>query len=210
MALDFQVKCEEPDDTVRIIVWVKTAEITNHDLVEYIRENIVPEAIKNDYNRNYDFLEIFDSPLSTQDTIFVIAIRPSCPNVKKEILASPDIYQVNIDNIYFHIRPEARRQSWFKPLPNEKLFGRIKYRKGDLEFVYFCEDSLVIIRLLSTPNGLKFLSQNTFYNYTEWFKKNDEEETLDLQRQTRIRYEDEAEKTFKDNLELDIPKIFKR
>ena len=96
----FQVKCEELDDTVRISVWVKTAEITNKDLVKYIQDKIIPEAKKHNYNRYGDFITIYESSVSKSGTIFVIKIYPSCYMVTNEICDHPDIYQVDIDNIY--------------------------------------------------------------------------------------------------------------
>lgn len=174
----FQVKCEELDDTIRINVWVKTAEITNPDLVKYIQENIVPEAIDNNYNQYVDLIEIYESSVSKHGTIFTITIYPSCYPVKNFILDNPDVYQVDFNDIYVYVRADAREQSWFKPLPIEKLFGKIKYEKGGLRPMCICDAGEIIIRLLSGPKGIRVLSLTRLD--TEWFKNYEVEEIEEI------------------------------
>lgn len=140
-------------------VYVKEAVITDSDLVNVLKQSIIPIAKANNYNPYHDYIEIsskreYDSIAQTNYETIIINITPGDywrealirASISQELSKLP-IYQTQIDGIKFYLM--GKDATWFKGSNRIKYLGTY----NEIEVWHIGDDVIDITLWLRKSEG---------------------------------------------------------
>lgn len=161
---------------------LKMAEITDSELLSFLKEYIVPLAKNNHYDYTKDCITLddgkkYDKTAKSLDNTITITITTrgnghnTLANIYYDIVENKaQFYVVEVEGVKMFIEYNGYNNDWFRPLKSKKLSTKFEYPKNSLELISFNDDS--VTWKFSIGNGAFRLINFLDYGFS-WFEDSD-------------------------------------
>ena len=158
---------------------LRMAEITDSELLSFLKEYIVPLAKNNHYDYTKDCITLddgkkYDKTTKSLDNTIAITITTrgtghnTLANIYYDIVENEkQFYVAEVDGVKMFIEYHGYNNDWFRPLKSKKLSVKFEYPKNSLELISFNDDS--VTWKFSIGNGTFRLINFLDYGFS-WFE----------------------------------------